>query len=204
MFGKVLFKLTGVFLIIYISITSATPARAAVVKTQNTSDDTQALAPTRNYYPQYQCQFPFFWKRRECTAGPGSWQDVCVHWQYGNNAGPSTIPESMTVNKTGVCAGFSFCLDTIKYTAIKENEYVDFVACIADWNGKGQRAIDAQAGTSGPIRARIIATTPEKQSVTIDHDMTHATVSAVLKSECRTINVYCPSSRFAHARESIP
>ena len=110
MISRVLVKLICVFLLSYISITSATPARrAALVKAQNTNDDTQALAP-RGYYPQYQCQYPFVWKRRECTANPGDWQDVCVQTR---DDGSTSETKYMTVNKPGVCAGFAFCLDIL-------------------------------------------------------------------------------------------
>ena len=176
MFSKVLVKLTCVFLIISISITSATPARA-VVKAQNTNDDTQALAPHGNY-PQYLCKFPFIWRQRECTADLRGWQDVCV--KTLDHA--STEKMKPEVNHIpGACAGDYLCFDTSKYTGNKENEYVNFVACLSEQNGKGQQAIDAQAGRSEKMWASIEYATAQKiYSVTIDHDMTHATVSAVL------------------------
>ena len=173
MFSKVLVKLTSVFVILYISSTSATPAGTV----QNTNDDT-ALAPHDN--SAYQCKQPYTWMQRECTDSPRGWRDVCTWSAAGTNL------ETKHDNKPGMCPEGTFCLNTLK----KDNKH--FSACISNQQSKGKQPLDPQAGTSYPIKAiKGIWNTHPQFSVTIDHDMTDASVSAVFKSECRTVNVHC-------------
>ena len=187
MFSKVLVKLIGVFLILCISLTSATPAG----KAQNTSDDTQSLAPRTNIL--YQCPTPYIWKRRECIqdgigSSPRNWQDVC--------SSPSGMEYK---NQPGMCSEHTFCIDRFLHNKQPA------VACVPLAISKGKQRHDIQSGSSEQIVARKQANTQFQHPVTIDHDMSDASVSAILKSECRTqaVNVRCHHMFLCSSRESI-
>ena len=169
MFNKVLVQLTGIFLFC-ISATSAAPS-GQPGEVQNIDDDIHARA-----YKPYLCEEPFIWVRRECVGatGPMAWQDVCrwnsfvVIYDY----------------KPGSCPADTTCLDTF-------NSHGPFINCISNETGEpiGKGKTDPQAGTSGVKSGRTqLGNTQQQFSVTVDHDMTDASVAAVFKSECRTVN----------------
>ena len=169
MFNKVLVQLTGIFLFC-ISATSAAPS-GQPGEVQNIDDDIHARA-----YKPYLCEEPFIWVRRECVGatGPMAWQDVCrwnsfvVIYDY----------------KPGSCPADTTCLDTF-------NSHGPFINCISNETGEpiGKGKTDPQAGTSGVKNGRTqLGNTQQQFSITVDHDMTDASVAAVFKSECRTVN----------------
>ena len=187
MLGKDLVKLTGVFLILYISATSATPI-GEPEKAENIQDDTgiHARAPPSPYNP-YQCKYPYAWIRRECVPSVSvmAWQDVCAYTTGRNGFVPSYD------NQPGTCPVGTVCLDGFNAAGRR------FISCVST-DRKGKQKIDPQAGMSEPKRARNeLGNTQVKYSVTLDHDMTAAAVAAVLESECRTVNVHLSYS-FAH------
>ena len=176
MFKKVLVRLTSIFLFC-ISATSATPS-GQPRELQNTIDDRDILATPAKYRP-YLCEDPFRWVRRECVGAvsPMAWQDVC-RWDSF-----ATIYDY----KPGSCPPQTTCLDGFSSSGA-------FISCISDETGLplDRGLLDPQAGTSGVKSGRTqLGNTQQTFSVTVDHDMNGASVAAVFKSECRTINVRC-------------
>ena len=171
MFRKVLVKLTGVFIILYISAISATPTAQP-----GEADKINDNIHTRAYRP-YQCVDPYIWLRRECVGelGPMAWQDVCAR---STNVRNNPLQYD---NKLGSCTYDSYCLDTVKTDGTR------FINCIPNKQKKslGIKRTDPQIGTSDPKRARpSLGNTQFEYSVKLDHDMTAAAVAAVVKSEC--------------------
>jgi len=179
MFSKVLVTLTGVFLILYTSVTSATPASAG--KAQNT---TQSLAPRALDVQQAphnphtgRCVNPFTWVRRECvgprnraSADSRAWVDIC--------AKPGTTQFD---NKEGICDPDNYCLDTL---AVTRNTWA--IICAPLKNSRTHQLIEAQTGSSDPKTASLKKVFHFHYAAEIDHDMTAASVSAVFKGECHT------------------
>jgi len=160
-------KPAGIFLILYISVTSATPT-GQPGEAQNINDDIHARAD----YNPYLCKDPFIWSRRECLGAidPLAWQDVCAQTPF------ETLVTTYQ-NQPGECEPGTTCLDTFN------TEGRRFITCFSEDKGKGKRKVDAQAGMSDPKRARSQPGNTQFQfSVTIDHDMTSAAVAAVIKS----------------------
>ena len=174
MFSKVLNNFTGVFLILYIYTTSATPTAQPGEENKNNTIHGRAYQP-------YKCVDPFLWLRRECVGalGPRAWQDVCA---YSANVAGAPVQYD---NKAGSCPYNTFCLDNFK-----PSEGSRFIRCVAGSpvaapSTLGKRKRDPQIGTSGTKRARPnLGNTQFEYSVTIDHDMTDAAVAAVVMSEC--------------------
>ena len=167
MFGKSLLKL---FLILYISASSATPT-GQPREAQNINDE---------IHPRHfddMCVVPYNLIRRECSGGvsPTTWQDICSWW-----GGYETLYD----NKSAKCPDGTYCLDGF------DNNGRRTVACLGNSNGKKQK-LDPQAGSSDTKRAGADGNTQVEYSVTIDHDMTGASVAAVLTSEYRTVNAHC-------------
>ena len=187
MFSKVLVKLTSVFLILYTPVTSATPVSTS--KAQNTNDDIQSLAPRGDllFDPPIQCPYPYTWSHRECVGdsadnGSTEWQDVCGHFH--------PFKGMLYKYTLGECPNSSTCFDTVTYG--KKHQVVNSIVCMPNkGKGKGRGKINAQTGTSKPATADEVGDTQFELSVTIDHKMDGASVAAVLKSECRTVNVHC-------------
>ena len=177
MLDKVHVELMGIFfLILYISATSATPI-GEPGKTQNTNDDIHARA--RPPYRPYRCQYPYAWTRREClpAVSPRAWQDVCVYTTLRNGLVP------FYDNQRGDCPENTVCLDGFNDAGRR------FISCVSNADRKGKRKLDPQAGVSEPKQARNeLGNTQFDYSVKIDHDMTAASVAAVLESEC--VNVH--------------
>ena len=179
MFSKVLDNFTGVFLILYISATSATPT----VQPEE-ANKINSTIHARAYQP-YQCVDPFLWLRRECVGALGSrvWQDVCA---YSANVAGAQIHYD---NKEGTCPYNTYCLDNFK-----PSEGSRFIRCVpgnpsSTGSVLGKRKRDPQSDTK---RARPdLGNTQFQYSVTIDHDMTEAAVAAVVASECRPVDVHC-------------
>ena len=176
MFNKVHVKLTGIFLFC-ISATSATPS-GQPGEAQNINDDIRARAP----YPTqpYHCDDPFIWVRRECvgSTSPQAWQDVC-RWNSF-----VTIYDY----KPGQCPFGYICIDILGMNGVRT------INCILDTGeaSTGKRKADPQWGTSSTKSGRTqVGNTQQQYSVTIDHDMTGASVAAVFESKCRTVNVHC-------------
>ena len=176
MFSKVLVMLTGIFLFC-ISATSATPnpVNGQPEEVQNINGDIHARADS-----PYLCEDPFVFLRRECVPanGPMAWQDVCVWYTY-------VVVYDF---KPGSCPPDTTCLNA------PNEANIPFVTCFPNYqrNVKAKRKWDPQFGISGVKRGRTeLGNTQQEFSVTIDHDMTGASVSAVLESECRSVNVYC-------------
>ena len=171
MFSKVLVNFTGVFLILNIVTTSATPT-AQPGEAHKIIDNIHARS-----YNRYQCQTPYAWLRRECvgTLGPRAWQDVCAHSTYAD------LTQLSYDNKPGTCPEGTACLDTL-------NAGRRFINCVSvDQRRRigSKRKSDPQIGTSDPKRARPdLKNTQFEYSVTLDHDMTGAAVAAVVTSEC--------------------
>ena len=182
MFSKVFVRLTGIFLILYISAISATPTGDSDSKAQNINDDIHARA--RPPYRPYRCQYPYAWMRRECLGAisPRAWQDVCGITAYHNQF------QTEYDNQRGNCPLNTFCLDGFNADGKR------FISCISNQSdNKGKRKLDPQAGVSEPKRARKDLGTSNTQldfSVKLDHDMTGASVAAVVESEYRTANVH--------------
>ena len=180
MFSKVLVNLTGVFLILYISATSATPIGDSEV--QNIKNDIDPRAVRRPPYYPYQCEYPYAWMRREClgAVSPRAWQDVCGITNYNNNF------QTQYDNKPGTCPDDTYCLNGFNAAGRR------FISCVSNKKGKGKRPADPQWGASPPKRARTqLANTQLEFSVKIDHDITGAAVAAVIQSECRTVYFHC-------------
>lgn len=177
MLSKLLFNLTAVFLIFYISETSATPA-AQPVELQENNDNIHPRA--RRPYRSYSCNYPYAWQRRECTSslGPRAWQDVCdtsyvsqYDIEYQNKRG--SCPD----NKT-------FCMDTV------DAEGKRFIRCVGS-TPKERKSGDPQVGSSELKRARpSLDTTQLEFSVKVEDDMPVASVAAVIESECSAVNVH--------------
>ena len=175
MFSKVLVTLTSVFLIlqVYIPVTSATPASAG--KAQNT---TQSLAPRALGDG---CAKPLTWFRRECVSsqnGPSAsatgWEDVCGR------------DNKVIDRKAGSCVGGTYCLDIYGMLSSTQS-----IICVPVERRTGVRATDALTGSSFQFRSRRRAAVMRYDyHVKIDHDMTAASVSAVLQGECHTVNVH--------------
>ena len=185
MFSKVLVKLTAIFLILQISATSATPT-AQPEEAQKINDDIHERA-NGPYFP-YQCNRYYSWKRRECvpSLGPLAWQDVCARTTFSQMR---QVWSTVYDNKEGSCPPGTYCLDS--YNANNER----FVDCVSD-KATGKRKLDQydpQIGVSDQKRAaNQLSNTQFEYSVTLDHDMTGAAVTAVLRSECRRpVDVHC-------------
>ena len=169
--SQALVKLSGIFLILYISASSATPT-GQPGEAQNINDeihprDTDGL-----------CVEPYTLIRRECLGGvsPVAWQDICAWW-----GGYQTVYD----NKRGNCPDGTYCLDGFDNTGRRS------ISCVGASNDK-KRKSDSQVGTSEAKRARtFLGNSQIEYSVTIDHDMTGASVAAVVRSECRSINAHC-------------
>ena len=162
MFGKALVKFTGIFLILYISASSTTPT-GQPGEAQNINDE---IHP-RDFDDL--CVAPFTLVRRECMGGvsPVAWQDICSWW------GGYTVYD----NKQGNCPDGTYCLDGFNNNGRRT------IACVGNSNGK-KRKLDPQAGLSDAKRARVFGgNTQIEYSVIIDHDMTEASVAAVVRSE---------------------
>ena len=182
MLSKVLFKLTGIFLILHISTSAATPtAQPGDSEAQKINDDIHSRAPGP-YYP-YQCKAHFTWLRRECVRalGPMAWQDVCGRSTYYTNY------RFVYDNQPGSCPPDAYCLDTFN----ANNQH--FIECVSD-KATGKRKVgqyDPQIGVSDRKRAaNQLSNTQFEYSVTLDHDMTGAAVAAILRSECRPVDVH--------------
>ena len=176
MFSKVLVNLTGVFLILYISATSATPIGDSEV--QNIKNDIDPRAVRRPPYYPYQCEYPYAWMRREClgAVSPRAWHDVCGITNYNNNF------QTQYDNKPGTCPDDTYCLNGFNAAGRR------FISCVSNKKGEGKRPADPQWGASPSKRARTqLANTQLELSVKIDHDITGAAVAAVIQSECRTV-----------------
>ena len=172
--SKVLFKLTGIFLILHIS-TSATPnAQPGDSEAQKINDEIHARVGP--YYP-YLCKAHFTWLWRECVRalGPMAWRDVCGRSTYYTNY------RMVYDNQSGSCPRDSYCLDT--FNANNER----FIDCVSVSKAAGKRKLgqfDPQIGASGTKRAaNQLSNTQFEYSVTLDHDMTAAAVVAILRSE---------------------
>ena len=168
MFSKVLVKLTGVFLVLYISAISVTT--------------TQALAPreldVRQSPDQHGCVKPYTWQLRECvgtraggTRVSRAWVDVCL--QTGT---------TKYDNKQGICDVGNYCLNTFSRGSGTRS-----TLCVPLQNSRGKQSTDAQTGSSDRITG---GPTQITYSVQIDHDIIAASVSAVIKGECHTVNVH--------------
>ena len=189
MFSKVLVKITGILLILYISATSASPTTPQPASgdsdAQESNGDIHARA--RPPYRPFQCIYPYAWIRRECVGalGPRAWQDVCGWATW------ATRFQTDFDNKPGICPVNTYCLDTLD----ADNRI--FITCVSTDKAAGKRKLDEfdpQIGTSDPKRARTgtqLGNTQLEYSVKIDHDMTGATVAAVLTSEYHPVNVQC-------------
>ena len=213
MLSRLLFNLTAVFLIFYISASSATPAAelAGSQKIDNSIDDNSAISVipaadpaelqnidnnidnnihdrayrARPYRP-YFCQYPYVWQRRECvpSVGPRAWQDVCTHATY------ATRFEVDYQNIRGLCAENTWC------TNIVDEEGKRFVRCVLMAPGKRRRE-GPQIGASDRKRARpTLDNTQLEFSVKIEDDMKAASVGAVVESEYPPVNVQV--LRFTH------
>ena len=153
MFGKVLVRLFGIFLILYVSASSATPT-GQPGEAQNINGD---IHP-RTIHDQ--CAVPFNLIRRQCLGSVSrtTWQDNC-------DKNPGNCPDN------------TFCLDGF------DNVGRRTVTCLGEKSG-GKGKLDPQAGTSDTkITIKRIGNTQVEYSVTIDHDMTEASVAAVFESE---------------------
>ena len=184
MFRRVLFKLTGIFLILYISASSATPTgQPGEAQNINVESDIHARAPSDD-----KCVYPYTWIRRECVGSRTAWQDVCGWSSY------ATGFQTVFDNKAGDCPANTYCLDGF------DSDGRRIITCVPTAQAKGKQKLDSQAGSSEAKRARTqLSNSQVEYSVTIDHDMTGASVAAVLSSECRTVNAHFPCS----CRESI-
>ena len=178
-------KLTAaaIFLVLYISqaATSALPSEpmAQPGEARNIMINDPRVPPV---YDPHQCEDHTTWFRRQCT-GPQTWQDVCAR-----------VVNFRVVfeNKPGSCEDYYTCFDIIDANGDR------FIDCRPNEKSTGKRKIDPQTGTSEEKRARTqLANTQMEHSVTIDHDMKGASVTAVLKSECP--NVHCRMS-LAHVQ----
>ena len=164
-----------------ISVTSATPASAG--KAQNTTQALALRALDRDAPPVFTfhgyCVKPFTWKRRECLGGRGKnsdargWEDICIK--------PGT---SEYDSKQSSCDPNNYCLDTYSY---ERQEY--YVICTPLQKSRGKQLISEQTGSSEPKSSPGGGRTGVHFAVTIDHDVTDAAVSAILKGECHTVNV---------------
>jgi len=182
MFSKVLVTLIDVFLILDISVTvtSATPASAG--KAQNT---TQSLAPRaldvrQTPYDPHRCVDPYTWQRRECvgtraggTLVSRAWVDVCLQTRT-----------TKYDNKQGICDDNNYCLNT--YSSKSRTRAI---ICVPLQNSRGKQLTEAQTGSSDQKTSNS-AVVPFQYSVQIDHDMSAASVSAVIKGECHNVNVH--------------
>ena len=187
MFIKILIKLTGIFLFCQcISVTSATPPRQpGEVQNIDINDDIHARTTS-----PYLCQDPFVWVRRECLGeiSARAWQDVCVWHSF------------VTLNdfRPGICPEGTTCLDGLNDAGIPT------INCFPAYQRSGKRKYDPQSGVSDTKKGRTqLGNTQQQYSVTLDHDMTGATVSAVFESECRTVDVHCRMFLKYSCRESI-
>ena len=172
MFRKVtaLVKLTGIFLLC-ISATSATPS-GQLGDVQNINDDRDIHSTSSALHKPYQCEEPFVWVRRECLGanGPMAWRDVCSFNSF----------DVIYDYSPGSCPVGTTCLDAI-------NSVGPFINCVSDDANQpmGKENSDPQVGKSdrrwGITK---LGNTQQEFSVTIDHDMTGASVAAVFKSEC--------------------
>ena len=166
------FTVTGIFLFC-ISATSATVTTFGQPgDAHNINEDIHARA-----YKPYLCEDPFVWVRRECLGAinPMAWQDVC-RW---------SAFVVVYAYKEASCPAGTTCLDTF-------NSQGPFINCVSNETGGpiGKGKTDPQSGMSDAKSGRTqLGNTQQKFSVTVDHDMTGASVAAVFKSECRTVNV---------------
>lgn len=179
MLSKLLFNLTAVFLIFYISTTSAMPA-AQPVELQKISDDIDPRAWRARPYRPYFCQYPYVWQRRECvpSRGPRAWQDVCTHANYASHF------EVDYQNIQGTCLENTFCMNSV------DEEGKHFVRCVRAAPGKRRRE-GPQVGSSSRKRARpTLDNTQLEFSVPVEQNMPAASVAAVVESECSTVNVH--------------
>jgi hypothetical protein len=168
MFSKVLAKLTGIFLILHISATSATSMpNGQPEDAQNVNDDIHARQQDDNL-----CPLPYVWNRRECLGSVGltDWQDVCV------NKAVQTIED-----RKRNCPANTYCMDVFNVQGSRT------IRCVSTAQVKGiQKLDDPQVGVSDRKGARTrFGNTQIQYSVTIDHDMAGASVAAVFQSECR-------------------
>lgn len=180
MFSKIFLKPASIFLILFISVTSATPT-GHPGEAQNINDDSDILA--REYKP-YLCIDPYIWERRECYRffGPLAWRDVCAQTLFTQGRDPITYRQ----DQQGYCPPGTICRDDFNTDGRR------FVSCIPDGYDKGKQKTDPQAGTSEAKRARteLGKNTQLEFSLTIDHDMLGAAVDAFVESECRTVDVH--------------
>ena len=172
-FSKVLVTLIDVFLILYISVpaTSATPAPSLAPR---------ALDVRQSPVDPHGCLPPYTWQRRECvgtraggTVVSRAWVDVC------RETGTTKYE-----NKQGICDVYNYCLDTYSGSSGRA------ITCVPLKNSSGQRKTDPQTGSSNPKTAPGNVVFHTTYPVQIDHAMTAASVSAVFKGECHTVNVH--------------
>jgi hypothetical protein len=172
MFSKVLAKLTGIFLILYISATSAMP-NGQPEEAQNINDDIHARQQDDNL-----CPLPYVWIRRECLGSVGltDWQDVCA-----KSSSPTQLDFSIIKDRRGNCPANTYCMNVFNVQGSRTNR------CVSTAQAKGEQKLDdPQVGVSDWKRAETrLGNTQVQYSVTIDHDMAGASVAAVFQSECR-------------------
>ena len=194
MFSKVLVKLISVFLILFISIISATPA---------TKDNTQALAPRQPparlpyWHPawRYRNVCPriprHVWEKREClyTLGPRPYRDVCAYLEIGYMWN-GRLGRMRPFTRKAYRYVMHECPENTRCMKRVVNDLQAIICAPIDRKGKRPADRDddkSETGESEPKRAYIEGDTQFQQTVTINKDMPGASASAVLISECRTI-----------------
>ena len=173
MLNKLLFNLTAVFLIFYISATSATPA-ALPSTLGEVNEDIHARTIPRRPIDTYRCRSPYTWKRRECLplVSPRAYQDVCAYSSYRTNY------QLLYQNVQAECPENFWCLNT------GDEEGRRFTQCVPVTPSKRFREGDPQVGASDRKRARPTLDASEFQfSLTLENDMKGAYVGAVVQSE---------------------
>ena len=198
-----LVKLIGVFLILYISIASATPTGNAPA----TNDNTQALVPRQPPTPPHVGP-PYdvcprnprhVWEKRECLyiISPRTYRDICarlgIDYMWNGRLGrmrPFTRKATRYI--TRMCPENTLCMNRV------ENNY-DIITCHPlypprfQWKGKGQANRDDDKRMTGESEPKSAGTDGDyqfKQTVTIGRNMPGSSTSAALISECRTVNVH--------------
>ena len=195
MFSKVLVKLTGVFLIIFTSVTSATPSSAG--KVQNTTEALTLRAddlrrPPPPHYDPHGCTSPYVYYRRECNGNMRLWEDVCGFRGMGRLPDGRHVQTTVYNNKTGMCDKNNYCLDTWA-----EGEKRGII-CVPIQDSTGTGPTDPLTGTSNPMGAvKKWGVSQLHFELTVTHAMIGASVSAVFISECRS-SLSCVICFFAH------
>lgn len=182
MLSKLLFNFTTLSLIFYISASSAKPAAHSPSHAALHEINARETLPPNKYRP-YLCQYPYAWKRRECTPslGPRAWQDVCTYAAYHTQF----VVEYD--NRRGTCPENTFCMNTVE----EGRNGKRFVDCVTAAAGSKRKREGPQIGASDRKRARPeLGNTQFTFPVTVAHNMFGASVSGVVKSECPTVNVH--------------